>query len=56
LDNIRTKYKLLGQSGFHVMQDTKNFTVVLPLIWNSNIDKRWVTAGEGKTSSNLTTK
>jgi len=48
LDNIRTKYKLLGQSGFHVMQDAKNFTVVLPLIWNSNIDKRWMTAGRGE--------
>jgi LytS/YehU family sensor histidine kinase len=48
LDNIRTKYKLLGQSGFHVMQDAKNFTVVLPLIWNSNIDKRWMTTGRGE--------
>ena len=46
LDNIRTKYKLLGQTGFHVMEDAKNFTVVLPLIWNSNIDKRWMTAGK----------
>ena len=55
LDNIRTKYKLLGQNGFHVMQDAKNFTVVLPLIWNSNIDKRWMTAIE-TTSSHLTTK
>jgi two-component system LytT family sensor kinase len=56
LDNIRTKYKLLGQNGFHVMQDAKNFTVVLPLIWNSNIDKRWMSADAAKSSSNLTTK
>jgi two-component system, LytTR family, sensor kinase len=47
LDNIRTKYKLLGQNGFQVMEDAKNFTVVLPLIWNINIDKRWVTAEAG---------
>jgi two-component system LytT family sensor kinase len=56
LDNIRTKYKLLGQNGFHVMQDAKNFTVVLPLIWNSHIDKRLMAAGAGNTSNNLTTK
>jgi hypothetical protein len=41
LDNIRTKYKLLGQNGFHVMEEPKNFTVVLPLIWDNNADKRW---------------
>ncbi len=56
LDNIRTKYKLLGQNGFHVMQDAKNFTVVLPLIWNNSIDRRWIAAGEAKTSNNFTTK
>lgn len=33
LDNIRTKYELLKQPGFQVMEDDKNFTVVLPLIW-----------------------
>ncbi|MBL7727033.1 MAG: histidine kinase [Dinghuibacter sp.] len=35
LDNIRAKYQLLNQPGFQVMEDEKNFTVVLPLIWNS---------------------
>jgi hypothetical protein len=44
LDNIKTKYKLLGQTGFHVMEDAKNFTVVLPLIWDNNADKRWAMA------------
>lgn len=34
LENIRTKYALLNQQGFQVFQDEKNFTVVLPLIWN----------------------
>ncbi len=33
LDNIRAKYDLLKQPGFQVMEDDKNFTVVLPLIW-----------------------
>jgi LytS/YehU family sensor histidine kinase len=34
LENIRAKYLLLKQSGFQVMEDKNNFTVVLPLIWN----------------------
>jgi two-component system, LytTR family, sensor kinase len=33
LENIRSKYHLLKQSGFQVMEDEKNYTVVLPLIW-----------------------
>jgi LytS/YehU family sensor histidine kinase len=36
LDNIRAKYDLLNQPGFQVMEDDKNYTVVLPLIWNNN--------------------
>ena len=35
LENIRTKYLLLDQAGFQVFQDDKNFTVVLPLIWDT---------------------
>lgn len=35
LENIKAKYVLLNQPGFHVMEDEKNFTVVLPLIWNN---------------------
>ncbi|GAB2831932.1 sensor histidine kinase [Ferruginibacter profundus] len=35
LDNIKTKYDLLHLKGFQVMEDGKNFTVVLPLIWNN---------------------
>lgn len=48
LDNIRTKYQLLGQSGFQVMEDAKNFTVVLPLIWDNSPDKRWSLAQTAK--------
>jgi sensor histidine kinase YesM len=35
LENIKAKYDLLNQPGFQVMEDGKNFTVVLPLIWNN---------------------
>jgi two-component system LytT family sensor kinase len=40
LENIKNKYELLNQPGFQVMQDSKNFTVVLPLIWNVNAEKK----------------
>ena len=36
LANIQSKYELLKQTGYEVLQDTKNFTVILPLIWNHN--------------------
>jgi LytS/YehU family sensor histidine kinase len=53
LDNIKMKYQLLAQKGFHVMEDEKNFTVVLPLIWNNNIGKQWIAPA---TTENLTAK
>lgn len=40
LDNIRHKFELLNQPGFQVLEDSKNFTVVLPLIWNLNAEKK----------------
>jgi two-component system, LytTR family, sensor kinase len=40
LENIRAKYELLQQPGFRVMEDVRNFTVVLPLIWNSSIESK----------------
>lgn len=39
LDNIKAKYNLLKQAGFQIMEDDKNFTVVLPLIWNNTTIK-----------------
>lgn len=33
LENIRAKYLLLNVKGFQIIEDDKNFTVVLPLIW-----------------------
>jgi two-component system LytT family sensor kinase len=35
LTNIRSKYELLGQQGFQIMEDGKNYTVVLPLLWGN---------------------
>ncbi len=34
LGNIRSKYALINQGGFQVLDDDKNFSVVLPLIWS----------------------
>jgi two-component system, LytTR family, sensor kinase len=33
IENIKAKYKLLQQPGLQIIEDEKNFTVVLPLIW-----------------------
>lgn len=40
LANIRLKYELLEQPGFQVLSDTRNFTVILPLIWDSGYEKK----------------
>jgi LytS/YehU family sensor histidine kinase len=42
LENIKSKYLLLGQNGFQVLEDGKTFSVVLPLIWNKVADKKLV--------------
>jgi hypothetical protein len=39
LDNIRSKYALLNQTDFQILEDATSFSVVLPLIWNSNQSK-----------------
>ncbi len=39
LRNIKAKYVLMKQTGFQVIEDEKNFTVVLPLIWNQQQSK-----------------
>lgn len=49
LDNIKAKYELLKQPGFQVMEDEKNFTVVLPLIWNNSAVNRRAILNEPKT-------
>lgn len=50
LENIKAKYDLLNQKGFQVMEDGKNFTVVLPLIWNNQPESRTTILKEIKTA------
>jgi len=40
LENIKAKYSLLNHHGFQVVQDNKNFSVVLPLIWNKFAEQK----------------
>lgn len=42
LKNIEDKYRLLGQPGFHILQDEKNFCVVLPLTWSRNVKPTFI--------------
>jgi len=53
LTNIQTKYELLKQQGFEVLEDTKNFTVVLPLIWDNASDKQFAFIQKGAVKPNL---
>ena len=48
LENIQAKYDLLNQQGFQVMEDGKNFTVVLPLIWNNTVENERLRLKETK--------
>lgn len=50
LENIKAKYELLKQKGFQVMEDGKNFTVVLPLIWNNSLERGGTILKEFKTA------
>lgn len=49
LENIRAKYELLNQQGFQIIQDEKNFTVVLPLLWNNTAENRRTILDQTKT-------
>lgn len=53
LDNIRTKYELLRQRGFQVMEDEKSFTVVLPLIWAQGLTSDWKEGKNDKTKTHI---
>jgi LytS/YehU family sensor histidine kinase len=44
LDNIRSKYELLNQPGFQVLDDASSFSVVLPLLWSKVVDQKLMTA------------
>jgi two-component system, LytTR family, sensor kinase len=39
LENIKTKYELLDQPGFHILEDDNSFSVVLPLIWDKSSEE-----------------
>lgn len=41
LENIRSKYDILQKPGFQVLQDDKNFTVVLPLLWSKATENQY---------------
>jgi hypothetical protein len=43
LDNIKSKYDLLNQSGFQVLEDVTSFSVVLPLLWSKAPQQKIVT-------------
>jgi len=36
LNNISSKYKLMKQTGFQIIEGESNFMVVLPLVWNDS--------------------
>lgn len=41
LENIKSKYDLLEHQGFQVLEDDKNFTVVLPLLWSKTSENHF---------------
>jgi two-component system, LytTR family, sensor kinase len=44
LENIRSKYKLMNQNGFQVIEDKKAFCVVLPLLWSREVESAYKAA------------
>ena len=44
LENIRSKYKILNQPGFQVIEDKKGFCVVLPLLWSREAEVTYASA------------
>ena len=43
LENIKSKYELLNEPGFQVLEDPTSFSVVLPLIWSRVPHQKTVT-------------
>lgn len=42
LGNISSKYELLNQPGFQVLEDVTSFSVVLPLMWSKVVDQKLI--------------
>ena len=53
LANIQSKYELLKQSGYEVLQDARNFTVILPLIWNNSGEMQFSFVQKNRTHLNM---
>jgi two-component system LytT family sensor kinase len=53
LENIRSKYELLKQPGFQLLEDSRNFTVILPLIWNQANEKQFAFIQKNEVKMNL---
>ena len=53
LANIQSKYELLKQGGYEVLKDSRNFTVVLPLIWNNGNEMQFSFIQKNSTSLNM---
>ncbi len=41
LKNIKSKYELLNEDGFQVLEDDNNFTVILPLLWSKTPENKF---------------
>lgn len=52
LENIRNKYDLINQSGFQVLVDSKNFSVILPLIWCPMLENQLLTLNDNNFGPN----
>jgi hypothetical protein len=55
LENIRLKYDLLDTPGFQVLSDTRNFTVILPLIWDNGYERK-LSLAQNNQANNLQSK
>jgi len=53
LANIQSKYELLKQSGYEVLKDARNFTVILPLIWNNSGETHFSFVQKNRTYLNM---
>jgi two-component system LytT family sensor kinase len=47
LMNIKSKYDLIKYGGFEILEDQRNFTIILPLIWNNTSDKQFAFIQKG---------
>lgn len=46
LENIRMKYALLNRPGIQILEDSKNFSVILPLVWSPTLANHVLTIND----------